>query len=140
MQLVCSQEMHSLGYAWKSIREQLGEEIENHIHRMTFLKGKTVCTNTCEASLLRTCILDNWKDGRRWQLTVATELPELEEKQFSNRSDRGFGSRGDRGGFRGGRGRSFRGNGGRGNGFRSGGYGNSRGGGHKRSFSQAFDS
>uniref|UniRef100_A0AAQ5ZYW6 RNA helicase n=1 Tax=Amphiprion ocellaris TaxID=80972 RepID=A0AAQ5ZYW6_AMPOC len=132
MQLVCSQEMHGLGYAWKSIREQLGEEIENHIHRMTFLKGKTVCTNTnvCE---------DNWKDGRRWQLTVATELPELEEKQFSNRGDRGFGNRGDRGGFRGGRGRSFRGNGGRGNGFRSGGYGNNRGG-HKRSFSQAFDS
>uniref|UniRef100_A0A672ZIJ9 RNA helicase n=1 Tax=Sphaeramia orbicularis TaxID=375764 RepID=A0A672ZIJ9_9TELE len=90
---------------------------------------------------------ETWKDGRRWQLTVATELPELEEKQFSNRGNRGFGNgnRGDRaGGFRGGRGRSFggnggRGNGGRGNGFRngSGSYGNNRG--HKRSFSQAFD-
>ncbi|KAJ0056146.1 hypothetical protein NL108_003430, partial [Boleophthalmus pectinirostris] len=41
---VCSQEMHNLGYAWRTIKEQLGEEIENHIHRMTFLKGKTgVC-------------------------------------------------------------------------------------------------
>uniref|UniRef100_A0A3P8SCK4 RNA helicase n=1 Tax=Amphiprion percula TaxID=161767 RepID=A0A3P8SCK4_AMPPE len=138
MQLVCSQEMHGLGYAWKSIREQLGEEIENHIHRMTFLKGKTGVCFDVPADKVKE-FQDNWKDGRRWQLTVATELPELEEKQFSNRGDRGFGNRGDRGGFRGGRGRSFRGNGGRGNGFRSGGYGNNRGG-HKRSFSQAFDS
>lgn len=85
---------------------------------------------------------DTWKDGRRWQLTIATELPELEEKQLSNRGDRGFGSgnRGDRGGFRGGRGRSFGGNRGRGYGFRSGGGGfrnNDRG--QKRSFNQAFD-
>uniref|UniRef100_A0AAX7TP54 RNA helicase n=1 Tax=Astatotilapia calliptera TaxID=8154 RepID=A0AAX7TP54_ASTCA len=135
MQLVCSQEMHNLGYAWRTIKEQLGEEIENHIHRMTFLKGRTVCIHTQ---------YETWQDGRRWQLTVATELPELEEKQFSNRGDRGFGSgnRGDRGGFRGGRGRSFGGNGGRGNGFRNGGsgggYGNNRGG-HKRTFNQAFD-
>lgn len=73
---------------------------------------------------------ESWTDGRRWQLTVATELPELEEKQFSNRTERGGG------GFRGGRGRNF-------GGFRNGGgggYGNNRGGGgHKRSFSQAFD-
>uniref|UniRef100_A0A4W6G2N5 RNA helicase n=1 Tax=Lates calcarifer TaxID=8187 RepID=A0A4W6G2N5_LATCA len=145
MQLVCSQEMHNLGYAWRTIKEQLGEQFENHIHRMTFLKGKTVCTHKHLTSFSSPLILqqENWKDGRRWQLTAATELPELEEKQFNNRGDRGFGSgnRGDRrGGFRGGRGRSFGGNGGRGNGFRSGGggFGNNRGG-HKRSFSQAFD-
>uniref|UniRef100_A0A8C9ZGW3 RNA helicase n=1 Tax=Sander lucioperca TaxID=283035 RepID=A0A8C9ZGW3_SANLU len=42
VQMVCSQEMHNLGYAWKSIKEQLGEEFENHIQRMTFLKGRTV--------------------------------------------------------------------------------------------------
>uniref|UniRef100_A0A669E9Z2 RNA helicase n=1 Tax=Oreochromis niloticus TaxID=8128 RepID=A0A669E9Z2_ORENI len=103
MQLVCSQEMHNLGYAWRTIKEQLGEQIENHIHRMTFLKGRTgVCFDVPADK-------ETWQDGRRWQLTVATELPELEEKQFSNRGDRGFGSgnRGDRGGFRGGRGRSF---------------------------------
>lgn len=72
---------------------------------------------------------ENWKDGRRWQLSVATELPELEEKQFNNRTERGGGG----GGFRGGRGRNF-------GGFRKGGggYGNNRGG-HKRNFSQAFD-
>lgn len=46
MQLACSQEMHNMGYAWKTIKEQLGEEIENVIHRMTFLKGKTVCTHS----------------------------------------------------------------------------------------------
>lgn len=142
LQLVCSQEMHNLGYAWRTLKEQLGEEIESHIHRMTFLKGKTgVCFDVPVDKIKE--IQESWTDGRRWQLTVATELPELEEKQMSNRGDRGFGSgyRGDRGGgFRGGRGRNFGGNGGRGNGFRSGGggYGNNRGG-HKRSFSQAFD-
>lgn len=48
MQLVCSQEMHNIGYAWKTIKEQAGEEMENHIQRMTFLKGKTVCNhNIC---------------------------------------------------------------------------------------------
>uniref|UniRef100_A0A665UUT7 RNA helicase n=1 Tax=Echeneis naucrates TaxID=173247 RepID=A0A665UUT7_ECHNA len=134
MQLVCSQEMHNMGYAWKTIKEQLGEKIENNIYRMTFLKGKTVCTNTNLFYL----ILENWKDGRRWQLTLATELPELEEKQHNNRGDRGFSNsnRGDRG-FRGGRGRNFGRNGGRGNGFRNN-SGNNRGG-NKRSFNQAFD-
>ncbi|XP_056235819.1 nucleolar RNA helicase 2 isoform X2 [Seriola aureovittata] len=141
MQLVCSQEMHNLGYAWRTIKEQLGEQIENHIQRMTFIKGKTgVCFDVPVDKVKE--MQENWKDGRRWQLTVATELPELEEKQFNNRGDRGFGggNRGDRGGgFRGGRGRNFGGNGGRGNGFRNGGGGYSNRGGHKRSFSQAFD-
>ncbi|KAI3377095.1 hypothetical protein L3Q82_000294 [Scortum barcoo] len=90
LQLVCSQEMHNLGYAWKTIKEQLGEHIENHIHRMTFLKGKTgVCFDVPVDKVKE--IQENWKDGRRWQLTVATELPELEEKQHGNRGDRGFG-------------------------------------------------
>ncbi|KAG7235998.1 hypothetical protein INR49_001396 [Caranx melampygus] len=134
MQLVCSQEMHNMGYAWKTIKEQLGEQVENHIQRMTFLKGKTgVCFDVPVDKVKE--FQENWRDGRRWQLTVATELPELEEKQFNNRGDRG--NRG--GGFRGGRGRSF--GGGRGNRFQNGGggYHNNRGGGHKRSFSQAFD-
>ncbi|XP_019954368.2 nucleolar RNA helicase 2 [Paralichthys olivaceus] len=138
MQLVCSQEMHNLGYAWRSIKEQLGEDFENHVHRMTFLKGKTgVCFDVPADKVKQ--MLEGWKDGRRWQLTAATELPDLEEKPHNNR-DRGFGNgnRGDRGGgFRGGRGRNFGGNGGRSNGFRNGG-GNNRGG-NKRSFSQAFD-
>ncbi|XP_021167725.2 nucleolar RNA helicase 2 [Fundulus heteroclitus] len=145
IQLQCSMEMHNLGYAWRTIKEQLGEDIENHIHRMTFLKGKTgVCFDVSADKVKE--IQDNWKDCRRWQLTVATELPELEEKQFTNRGDRGFGggSRGDRGGFRGGRGRSFGGYGGRNNGFRSGGNGggggfNNNRGNHKRTFSDAFD-
>lgn len=45
MQLTCSQEMHNLGYAWKSINEQLGNEFESHIYRMTFLKSRTVSTH-----------------------------------------------------------------------------------------------
>ncbi|KAM6943319.1 nucleolar RNA helicase 2 [Xenentodon cancila] len=141
VQLSCSQEMYNLGYAWRTINEQLGQDFENHIYRMTFLKGKMgVCFDVPVDKVKE--LQDNWKDGRRWQLTVATELPELEEKKNSNRGDRGFGSsnRGDRGGFRGGRGRSFGGNGGRGNGFRNGGGGfRNNSGGQKRTFSQAFD-
>lgn len=134
LQLVCSQEMNNLGYAWRTVKEQLGEQIESHIHRMTFLKGKMgVCFDVPVDKVKE--IQETWQDGRRWQLTIATELPELEEKPLSNRSDRGFGN----GGFRGGRGRNFR-NGSYGNGFRNsnGGHGNNRGG-QKRSFSQAFD-
>ncbi|XP_068442532.1 nucleolar RNA helicase 2 [Clinocottus analis] len=138
VQLVCSQEMHNLGYAWKSIKEQLGEEFENHIQRMTFIKGKMGVCFDVPADKVKE-VQDAWKDGRRWQLTIATELPELEEKQFSDRGGRGGG-----GGFRGGRGRGFGGGGGRSNGFRSSGYSNNGGrgrggrggggggGGHKR--------
>ncbi|XP_040056454.2 nucleolar RNA helicase 2 [Gasterosteus aculeatus] len=143
MQMVCSQEMHNMGYAWKSIKEQLGEEFESHIQRMNYLKGKMgVCFDVSAGKVKE--MMDGWTDGRRWQLTVATELPELEEKQFTNRGG-GFGggnrggSRG--GGFRGGRGRGFGGSGGRSNGFRSGGFNNNSNvkGVHKRDFGEAFD-
>ncbi|EMP40574.1 Nucleolar RNA helicase 2, partial [Chelonia mydas] len=40
MTLQCSVEMHSIGYAWRGLKEQLGDEIDNKITRMRFLKGK----------------------------------------------------------------------------------------------------
>ncbi|KAL7855446.1 hypothetical protein AOLI_G00190500 [Acnodon oligacanthus] len=122
--LNCSQMVHSIGYARRSLKEQLGDEIDDQIQRMTLLKGRMgVCFDVPAEKVKE--IQDKWKDGRRWQLTIATELPELEE------SMRMFGGRGGgRGGFRGGDrkgfGRNWRGGGG-------------RGGGQKRSFSQAFD-
>ncbi|XP_036378821.1 nucleolar RNA helicase 2 [Megalops cyprinoides] len=130
MLLKCSQEMHSITYAWKSLKEQLGEDIDNKIQRMTFLKGKTgVCFDVPAAKVKD--IQDVWQDGRRWQLSVATELPELEESKRVG-VDRGparFGGR--RGGGRGGgRGDRFHNS----NNRRRGG-----GGGQKRTFSQAFD-
>ncbi|KAK5935148.1 hypothetical protein CgunFtcFv8_020534 [Champsocephalus gunnari] len=141
MQMVCSQEMHNLGYAWKSIKEQLGENFEQHVRGMTFLKGKLGVCFDIPADKVKE-MQDGWKDGRRWQLTIAVELPDLEEKQMNNRGDRGYGG-GNRGGggFRGGRGRGFGGGGGRGGGFRSGGGGgfSSVRGTHKRDFSEAFD-
>uniref|UniRef100_A0A9J8B2Y3 RNA helicase n=1 Tax=Cyprinus carpio carpio TaxID=630221 RepID=A0A9J8B2Y3_CYPCA len=42
MIMSCSQEMHNIGYAWRGLKEQLGEEVDQHIQRMTFLKGKKV--------------------------------------------------------------------------------------------------
>ncbi|XP_039546475.1 nucleolar RNA helicase 2 isoform X1 [Pimephales promelas] len=142
MTLSCSQEMHNIGFAWRGLKEQLGDEIDEHIRRMTFLKGKKgVCFDVPAAKLKE--IQDKWQDGRRWQLSVATELPELEQNPHltGERTPGGFGGRGGRGGF-GGRGR---GGGGRGRSFGSrgggGGFGGKRGrgGGQKRSFSRAFD-
>ncbi|XP_073209602.1 nucleolar RNA helicase 2-like isoform X1 [Lepidochelys kempii] len=78
MTLQCSVEMHSIGYAWRGLKEQLGDEIDNKITRMRFLKGKMgVCfdVRTAEQSQIQ----EQWQDSRRWQLSIATELPELEE-------------------------------------------------------------
>uniref|UniRef100_A0A673JB27 RNA helicase n=1 Tax=Sinocyclocheilus rhinocerous TaxID=307959 RepID=A0A673JB27_9TELE len=133
MILNCSQEMHNIGFAWRGLKEQLGEGIDEHIKRMTFLKGRTVLAVRSRVSLAEACVSvslqDSWQDGGRWQLSVATELPEMEQsmRQSSERSSGGFGGRGRRSfGFRG-----NNGSGGR----------RARGGGaaQKRSFSQAFD-
>ncbi|XP_016331597.1 nucleolar RNA helicase 2-like isoform X2 [Sinocyclocheilus anshuiensis] len=128
MILNCSQEMHNIGFAWRGLKEQLGEGIDEHIKRMTFLKGRTGVCFDVPASKVKE-MQDRWQDGGRWQLSVATELPEMEQsmRQSSERSSGGFGGRGRRSfGFRG-----NNGSGGR----------RARGGGaaQKRSFSQAFD-
>ncbi|XP_014035679.1 nucleolar RNA helicase 2 isoform X6 [Salmo salar] len=125
MTMNCSQELQNIGCAWRGLKEQLGEEIDNMIRGMTFLKGKMgVCFDVPADKVKQ--YQDAWQDGRRWQLSIATELPELEEKPRMG-GDRGYG-------------RSFGGQGG-GRGFRNGGGGgNWRGGGsHKRTFSSAFD-
>ncbi|XP_050815343.1 nucleolar RNA helicase 2-like [Gopherus flavomarginatus] len=78
MTLQCSVEMHNMGYAWRALKEQLGDEIDNTIPRMHFLKGKMgVCFDVPAAELSR--IQEQWQDSRRWQLSIATEFPELEK-------------------------------------------------------------
>eukprot|EP00074_Homo_sapiens_P094526 XP_016872399.1 nucleolar RNA helicase 2 isoform X2 [Homo sapiens] len=143
MILQCSIEMPNISYAWKELKEQLGEEIDSKVKGMVFLKGKLgVCFDVPTASV--TEIQEKWHDSRRWQLSVATEQPELEGPR------EGYGGfRGQREGSRGFRGqrdgnRRFRGQreGSRGpRGQRSGG-GNksnrSQNKGQKRSFSKAF--
>ncbi|XP_032112059.1 nucleolar RNA helicase 2 [Sapajus apella] len=143
MILRCSIEMPNISYAWKELKEQLGEEIDSKVKGMVFLKGKLgVCFDVPTASV--TEIQEKWRDSRRWQLSVATEQPELEGPR------EGYGGfRGQREGSRGFRGqrdgnRRFRGQreGNRGSrGQRSGG-GNksnrSQDKGQKRSFSKAF--
>lgn len=42
MVLKCSIEMHTMGYAWRGLKEQLGEEVDDKVSAMRFLKGKTV--------------------------------------------------------------------------------------------------
>ncbi|XP_077451132.1 nucleolar RNA helicase 2 [Stigmatopora argus] len=126
LQLTCSQEMPSMGYAWSSIKEQLGDEFNSIIQRMTCMKGKMGVCFDVPCNKVKE-IQENWKDGRRWKLTFPTELPELEERPGGNRGGR------DR--FNG----AGRQHGGRG--FRRGGGGNFGGrgrGGQKRGFGQAF--
>lgn len=42
MVLKCSIEMRSMSYAWRGLKEQLGEEVDGKISAMRFLKGKMV--------------------------------------------------------------------------------------------------
>uniref|UniRef100_A0A8C7AYR2 Nucleolar RNA helicase 2 n=1 Tax=Neovison vison TaxID=452646 RepID=A0A8C7AYR2_NEOVI len=152
MILRCSIEMPNISYAWKELKEQLSEDIDSKVKGMVFLKGKQgVCFDVPTAAV--TEIQEKWNDSRRWQLSVATEQPELEGPREGYRGFRGQreGSRGFRGQregsrFRGQRegNRNFRGQreGNRGfRGQRSGG-GNksnrSQNKGQKRSFSKAF--
>uniref|UniRef100_A0AC11DHE3 DExD-box helicase 21 n=1 Tax=Ovis aries TaxID=9940 RepID=A0AC11DHE3_SHEEP len=143
MILRCSIEMPNISYAWKELKEQLGEDIDSKVKGMVFLKGKQgVCFDIPTASV--TEVQGKWHDSRRWQLSVATEQPELEGPREGYRNFRGQregnqGFRGQREGNRGGRGqrersRSFRGQ-------RSGGGNKSnrfQNKGQKRSFNKAF--
>ncbi|KAM9065109.1 nucleolar RNA helicase 2 isoform 2-T2 [Sarcophilus harrisii] len=139
MVLQCSIEMHNIGYAWRGLKEQLGEEIDDKVTRMTFLKGKMGVCFDVPAAEVKT-FQDQWQDSRRWQLSVATERPELEQQPdegrgFSNfRNQRHGGGRGGggRGGWGGGGGRGGRGGGG----FNRNDKFQNRG--QKRSFQRAF--
>ena len=42
MILQCSIEMPNISYAWKELKEQLGEGIDSKVKGMVFLKGKQV--------------------------------------------------------------------------------------------------
>ncbi|KAM6390604.1 nucleolar RNA helicase 2-like isoform 2-T2 [Pluvialis apricaria] len=101
MVLKCSIEMRSMSYAWRGLKEQLGEEVDAKVSAMRFLKGKTgVCFDIPVDELSN--IQEQWRDTRRWQLSVAKELPELEEcPQEAGRGFSRFGNRrqGD-GGFK----------------------------------------
>ncbi|KAM9327062.1 nucleolar RNA helicase 2 [Gastrophryne carolinensis] len=129
--------IHTMTYAWRSIKEQMGEDIDSKIHRMCLLKDSMGVCFDVEKDTLKT-FQDSWKDSRRWQLSVATELPALQAPRGDQDGSRGrgFGGRG-RGGRSfdrrrsGGRGSSQRGGGGRGGGGRG---GNRRGGGSRRGF------
>ncbi|XP_067908501.1 nucleolar RNA helicase 2 [Heterodontus francisci] len=115
MVLACSIELHGINYAWREMKEQLGETIGSKVKRMRFLKGKKgVCFDIPEDSV--EAFKASWRDSRRWQLTVATKLPELEEE----RRDMGFDFRK----------RSFN---------RGGGFNRNQNGRNKRNFSRAFD-
>ncbi|KAM9273595.1 nucleolar RNA helicase 2-like [Morus bassanus] len=101
MVLKCSIEMRTMSYAWRGLKEQLGEEVDAKVSAMRFLKGKTgVCFDIPVGELSN--IQEQWRDTRRWQLSVAKELPELEESP--QEAGRGFsrfgnGRQGD-GGFK----------------------------------------
>ncbi|KAB1271077.1 Nucleolar RNA helicase 2 [Camelus dromedarius] len=133
MILRCSIEMPNISYAWKELKEQLGEDIDSKVKGMVFLKGKQgVCFDIPTAAV--TEVQEKWHDSRRWQLSVATEQPELEGPREGYRGFRGQregnrGSRGQRGGNRNFRGQRS------GGGNRSNRFQNK---GQKRSYSKAF--
>ena len=70
-------EMPNISYAWKALKEQLGEDIDSKVKGMVFLKGKQgVCFDIPTASV--TEVQEKWHDSRCWQPSVAMEQPELE--------------------------------------------------------------
>ena len=80
MILRCSIEMPNSSYAWKELKEQLGGDTDSKVKGMVFLKGKQgVCFDIPTASV--TEVQEMWHDSRHWQLSVATEQPELEGTQ-----------------------------------------------------------
>ncbi|XP_037760149.1 nucleolar RNA helicase 2 isoform X4 [Chelonia mydas] len=87
MTLQCSEEIDNISYAWRGLREQLGDEIDRKVNRMCFLKGKMgVCFDIPAVNLRQ--IQGKWQDSKHWHLTVATQLPELAETQ--REGGRGF--------------------------------------------------
>ncbi|XP_062069958.1 nucleolar RNA helicase 2 [Lepus europaeus] len=142
MILRCSIEMPNISYAWKELKEQLGEDVDSKIKGMVFLKGKLgVCFDVPTAAV--TEIQEKWHDSRRWQLSVATEQPELEGPRegygsFRGQRDGSRGFRGQRGGSRGFRGQRDGSRGFRGQRAGGGNRNKSQNKGQKRSFSKAF--
>ncbi|KAM6330119.1 nucleolar RNA helicase 2-like isoform 2-T2 [Podargus strigoides] len=80
MILHCSEEIHTMSYAWRRLRDLLGDDVDRKVNRMSFLKGKMgVCFDVPAADQKE--IEARWEDSKQWRLCVATELPELEESQ-----------------------------------------------------------
>uniref|UniRef100_F7FNL3 RNA helicase n=1 Tax=Ornithorhynchus anatinus TaxID=9258 RepID=F7FNL3_ORNAN len=76
--LKCSEELKHTSAAQTELRAKLTADLAAQVTRMCLLKGKRgVCFDVPKATV--ELIQDQWKDTRRWQLSVATELPELEE-------------------------------------------------------------
>ncbi|NXT30074.1 DDX21 helicase, partial [Syrrhaptes paradoxus] len=122
MILHCSEEINNMSYAWRRLRELLGDSVDRKVNRMCFLKGKMgVCFDIPAADQKE--IEAKWEDSKQWRLCVATELPELVESERGGRGD-------------GRNGRSFSSSR---NGRRGGSSGRNRFRGQKRSFDRAFD-
>ena len=69
--------MPNISYAWKGLKEQLGEDIDSKVKGMVFLKGKQgVCFDIPTAS--GTEVQEKWHDARCRLLSVVMEQPELE--------------------------------------------------------------
>ncbi|KAM8924422.1 nucleolar RNA helicase 2 [Pelodytes ibericus] len=87
----------NVSYAWREIKEQMGEDIDSQIQRMCLMKdSKGVCFDI-KADNLKS-MQETWTDSRRWQLSVATKLPELQPSRgdMSGPRNRSFGGRGGR--------------------------------------------
>uniref|UniRef100_A0A8D0L3Q5 RNA helicase n=1 Tax=Sphenodon punctatus TaxID=8508 RepID=A0A8D0L3Q5_SPHPU len=79
MILQTSVEMRHISYAWQGLKEQLGENIDKKVRRIRFLKGRMgVCFDIPASDLSK--IQKRWQNTGSWHLSVATELPDLEER------------------------------------------------------------
>ena len=95
--------MPKLSYASKELKEQLGEDIDSKARGRVLLKGEQgACLDSPTAA--GTEVQGKGPGSRRWQLSVATEQPELEGPREGCRSfqgqregNRGFRDTGEKG-------------------------------------------
>ena len=69
--------MPNIRYAWKELKEQLGEDTDFKVKGTVFLKGKQVASFDIQTASV-TEVQEKWHDSWHWQLSVAMEQPELE--------------------------------------------------------------
>uniref|UniRef100_A0A8C5QHM7 RNA helicase n=1 Tax=Leptobrachium leishanense TaxID=445787 RepID=A0A8C5QHM7_9ANUR len=86
----------TISYAWRCIKEQMGEEIDSKIHRMNMMKDSMGVCFDVQADTLK-LMQENWNNSRRWELSVATQLPPLQPSRsdMNGRGNRGFGGGGN---------------------------------------------
>ena len=81
MILWCSIEMPNISYAWKELKEQLGEDIDSKVKGMVLKESRVFAIPTASV----TEVQEKWHDSQRWHSDqeVATKVTDSKTKARS---------------------------------------------------------